>query len=122
MQSSLNAKQIILIENDNDFRWVLTLMLEELGHEVTSFDHVENIDQLISHPADVYIVDEQLPGINGHIFSIILKSKPATKNVPVILISGSEKLEYMASIGDTDHFLKKPFTQEDLKNTLSKLN
>ncbi|HTH81372.1 MAG TPA: response regulator [Mucilaginibacter sp.] len=115
-------KQIILIENDNDFRWVLTLMLEELGHEVISFDHVENIDQLISHPADVYIVDEQLPGINGHIFSIILKSKPATKDVPVILISGSEKLEYMASIGDTDHFLKKPFTQEDLKNVLSKLN
>jgi CheY-like chemotaxis protein len=116
------SKHIILVENDSDFRWVLTLMLEELGHTVTPFDHVDNIEALISLPADLYIVDEQLPGINGHILSIILKSKPATKNVPIVLISGSEKLESMALLGDADYFLAKPFTQEQLKLVLTSLN
>jgi len=114
------SKHIVLIENDNDFRWVLTVMLKDMGHRITSFDHVENIEGLISLPADLYIVDEQLPGINGHILSIILKSKPATKDIPLILISGSEKLESMASLGDANYFLAKPFTQEDLQEALDR--
>jgi CheY-like chemotaxis protein len=115
-------KHIVLIENDRDFRWVLTVMLKEMGHHVTAFDHVDNIETLIALPTDLYIIDEQLPGINGHILSIILKSKPATKDVPVILISGSEKLESIASLGNVDHFLAKPFTQEDLKLVLEKVS
>ena len=115
------SKHIVLIENDNDFRWVLTVMLKDMGYRITSFDHVENIESLISLPADLYIIDEQLPGINGHILSIILKSKPATKNIPVILISGSEKVESMASLGDANYFLAKPFTQEDLEQALEKV-
>jgi CheY-like chemotaxis protein len=116
------TKHIVLIENDQDFRWVLTLMLEDLGYRVTSFEQVENIESLIALKPDVYIVDELLPGINGHIVCIILKSKDATKDIPVVLISGSSKLAFMASLGDADHFLAKPFTQEDLKEVLDKLS
>lgn len=115
------AKHIALIENDDDFRWVVTLMLEGLGHRVTSFAQVEDIEALISLPVDLFMVDENLPGINGHILCIVLKSKLKTREVPVILISGSTNLVAMASLSDADAFLEKPFTQEDLQNVLTEL-
>jgi len=81
-----------------------------------------DIEALIASPADLYIVDENLPGINGHTLCIILKSKTATCTVPVILISGSAKLGAMASLSDADHFLAKPFTQQDLQQILDSLD
>ena len=110
-------KQIILIENDPDFRWVLTLMLEELGYTVTSFPQVDDIEALLAFPANVYMVDENLPGINGHTLCIILKSKKMTRDVPVVLISGSVELVAMATLSDADRFLAKPFTQEVTKSS-----
>jgi CheY-like chemotaxis protein len=115
------AKHIVLIENDDDFRWVVTLMLEELGHRVTSFAQVEDIEALIALSVDLFMVDENLPGINGHILCIVLKSKLKTKEIPLILISGSTQLVDMASLSDADGFLAKPFTQEDLQNALAEV-
>src|ERR1700761_5073594 len=97
-------KHIVLIENDEDFRWVLTLMLENLGCRVTSFSEVDDIKGLISSPADLYLVDENLPGINGHTLCIILKSQAATRDVPLVLISGSEHLMDMALLSNADYY------------------
>lgn len=55
-------------------------------------------------------LDEQLPVISGHIICILLKSRPATKNTPVILISGHEELESIATLCEAEGFLKKPFS------------
>jgi CheY-like chemotaxis protein len=93
-------------------------MLEDLGYRVTSFGNVEDIDALIAFPAHLYMVDESLPGINGHTLCIILKSKPATRRVPVILFSGSAELAALASLCAVEAFLAKPFTQDALQRIL----
>lgn len=111
-------KHIILIENDQDFRFVLTMMLRDLGYHVTAFADVEDIDSLIASPADLYMVDENLPGINGHTLCIILKSRAVTQKSPVILFSGSDQIAAIASLCDADAFLTKPFTQDELQNVL----
>jgi CheY-like chemotaxis protein len=115
------AKHIVLIENDNDFRWVVTLMLEGLGYRVTSFAQVEDIEALIALSVDLFMVDENLPGINGHILCILLKSKPKTREIPLILISGATDLVEMASLSDADGFLAKPFTHEDLQEVFAEV-
>lgn len=59
--------------------------------------------------ADCFIIDEQLPFVSGHIICIMLKSKLATKDIPIILVSASDDLESYASQCKADAFFKKPF-------------
>ena len=102
-------KHIVIVEDDDSISLLLTTLLEENGYRVTAFPAVTSIEDLIALNPDCFILDEQLPFVSGHILCIVLKSKPQTKNTPVILISASDRLDTVASISEADASIKKPF-------------
>ena len=108
-------EHIVIIEDDTYFLKVITYLLEEAGYRVTGFTELTNVDELSALKADCFIIDEQLPNVNGHIICIMLKSREQTKYIPVILASAYEGLEGFAGMCKADAFLKKmSFNPEDL--------
>ena len=120
-QRIMTAKHIVVIEDNIEFLTVLTVLLEQQEFRVTALAQVSTIEELISLQADYFIIDEMLPVINGHILCIILKSKPQTREIPVILISASEQLEGVASLCEAEHFLTKPFDHQILLDILGEV-
>jgi len=112
------TKHILIIEDDPDIRSILQFLLEENGFRVTALPQVHTIEELIAIQPGYFLIDENLPVINGHILCIILKSKPQTRHIPVILMSASEQLAGVASLCEAEHFLKKPFDHDDLLKIL----
>ncbi|RFZ91244.1 DNA-binding response regulator [Mucilaginibacter conchicola] len=102
-------KHIVIIEDDQEILDLLTESLSRGGYRVTPLRHIRTFEELIDLAPDAYIIDELLPVINGHIICMILKSKPQTKNTPVLLISGDHRLEHVASLCEADDYLHKPF-------------
>jgi DNA-binding response OmpR family regulator len=117
-----NNKHIVIIEDDISFLQLLRKFLQSEGYRVTCFEKLTTIEGLIELKADYFIIDEQLPNVNGHIICILLKSKQQTKEIPVILMSAYEELEYFADISCANAYLKKPFARQELSNVIDSLS
>jgi CheY-like chemotaxis protein len=110
---------IILIDDDEELRLSTALVLEEAGYQVSSFNMLTTIEELSELGADLFIIDERLPGVSGHIICIMLHSAPATKRIPQLLISASPLLGKFAELGEVDARLQKPFDIDELLKTVA---
>jgi DNA-binding response OmpR family regulator len=116
-----NNKHIIIIEDDTSLLLLLEKFLQSEGYRVTSFEKLSTIEELIELKADCFLIDEHLPNVSGHIICILLKAKEQTKEIPVVLMSAFEELEYFADISCADAFLKKPFARQELLGVISSM-
>jgi DNA-binding response OmpR family regulator len=112
-------KHIVLIEDNRELREIIQIILEGAGYRVTALPAISTVEHLIDLHADCFLIDEQLPIINGHIICIILSTKPQTKDIPVILMSAAEGLEGYASLCEAKAYLKKPFDPQDILNLVN---
>ncbi|MDN3584223.1 response regulator [Mucilaginibacter flavus] len=103
------TRHVVLIEDDTDLRESITLLLEANGFRVTALKSIITPEHLIGLKPDCFLLDEQLPYLSGHIICILLKSKPETKDIPVIMMSAHEEIENYASLGTAEAFISKPF-------------
>jgi DNA-binding response OmpR family regulator len=102
-------KHIVLIEDDPGLREIIQIILEGANYRVTALPAIDTVEELLDLCPHCFVIDEQLPIVNGHIICIILSSKPQTKGIPVILMSAGEGLEGYASLCEAKAYLKKPF-------------
>lgn len=112
--------RILVIDDEPDIVRLVVKLLTARGHEVSAGrDGIEAIERVLASPPDVLIVDSMLPGIDGIEVVRRLKSNPATRHVPVVLMSAS----YL-SLGDgprADEYLVKPFVRETLIANVERL-
>ncbi len=114
-------KHILLIEDDTQILETTTLLLEHLEYQVTGFKAFTNLEEMVDLQPDCFLLDENLPGISGHIICILLKSKPVTNTIPVVLISANPALKQIAALGEADAYIPKPFGIQDLADVLNKV-
>jgi len=112
-------KHIVIIEDDTSLSQLLGKVLQSEGYRVTSFETFSTIDELVETNADCVLLDEHLPNITGHIICILLKSKPQTKAIPVVLMSADAELQYFAELSRADAYIQKPFDKQTLINVIN---
>lgn len=90
-------KKILVIEDDESMREILTILLQEEGYEVeTARDGQEAILILGKQWFDLVITDFNMPEING--IGVIKFIRKRDSNIKIILISGEDmKLMYPAA-------------------------
>ena len=115
--SSASAGRILVIDDDEQVRYLLRYLLTHEGFEVDdAATREEAFDRLTANVPDVVLLDLHLSGRAGHEAVPMLRSDPRTRFVPVVMITGGatrkDKLDAIAA-GVTD-FLAKPFDGEEL--------
>jgi PAS domain S-box-containing protein len=84
---------------------------------ITAINGQDCIDKVREHYPDLILLDWNMPVMDGIEALEILKKDDATKDIPVLMITGvmtsSEDLVFAMSIGAID-FLKKPFDKLEL--------
>lgn len=117
-------KKILLVEDEEEMSFILKIILENNGYNVSLSSDGKNIFPFYTDQnykgrtrsdADLILLDKQLQGKNGLEICKQIKSDPYTKDIPIIIISAApiskEELQYCRA----DNFVEKPF---DISNLL----
>jgi DNA-binding response OmpR family regulator len=104
----------MLVEDDPEIRRALIRALSELGHAVTSSSAgVPALQQIITAPPDLVVLDLGLPDIDGHELLRMLRS---VSEVPVVVATArdDEAQIVRALDGGADDYVIKPFSAAQL--------
>ena len=114
------AKRIIIAEDDYGIQDAIKMMLEEWGYEVMTYRSGLDLIRDKFEIPHLFILDKQLTGIDGLDVCRWLKENPATRHIPVIMVSASPHIAKFALQAGADNFLEKPFKMQELKELVEK--
>ena len=107
-------RTILIVEDDEDLRAAFRIALALAGYEVLEAGDGLEALRIIDHsPPDLVVLDYILPTVSGEIVSQELASHVLTRNIPVIMVTGSAR---DLSGFDVACVLRKPITPEELVN------
>lgn len=122
---SLDARRagwkVLLVDDEDQLRKVMRDLLERDGYRVEEArDGVEALDQVDRHAPDIIVLDLNLPGLDGYGVLSHLRSRPATEEIPVVVLTarGDEDNEVRVFEMGADDFLSKPFRARALSARL----
>lgn len=107
--------KILLIEDNEQNRYLATFLLEQHGHQVIPAESGPLGIKLASQVCpDLILLDIQLPGMDGYAVTRALKSDPKLKSIPIVAVTSC------AMIGDRERvfaagaqgYLEKPIDPE----------
>jgi PAS domain S-box-containing protein len=119
-----SAGRILVVEDEESLRRMLSSLLVRSGYEVTVAGNGEEAIQLASEttaPHDLVLTDVVMPGVSG--FSVMNELRHAKPDLKVVLMSGhhEEKVTRDRDLAPGTAFLNKPFALGDLLRTVEEL-
>lgn len=118
-----DSARILVAEDDPATRELLTSLLEELGYHVTAVpDGITALAAVQEAPFDLILSDVGMPGMDGFALCRRLKADPATRLIPVILLTAiGEEYKPAGIEAGADEFLSKPVLSGELRLRLRAL-
>jgi two-component system chemotaxis response regulator CheY len=111
-------KNVLIVEDSRAIRSMIRVALEEVGgfFAVEASNGFEALKTLPTRPFDLIITDINMPDINGLELIGFVKSNPAYRDIPLIIVS-TEKTDEDKKRGialGAFGYVEKPFKKEDL--------
>jgi DNA-binding response OmpR family regulator len=111
--------KIFLVDDDEDLQHILQTSLTKADFDVTVFGKGYAIIELTDEWPDIFILDIELPDINGLEICKWVKTHEATKAIPVILMSGAPYLKVLAENVQANEYVEKPFEIAELQQKIN---
>ena len=109
--------RILIVDDERKNRELLKVMLEPEGYVLVTADSGdEALVAIAGQPPDLILLDIMMPGMNGYVVTSRIKGDPATRHIPVILLSALDDRNsktHGLSAGAED-FLTKPVDRTEL--------
>lgn len=119
-----DKKRILLVEDEKDMVYAVTLQLEANGYEViTASDGKEGLDKARTKKPDLIILDLMLPKMDGYKVCRMLKFDNKHKDIPIILFTARAQ-DSDKKIGKevgADAYMTKPFEPGALLDKIREL-
>lgn len=113
-------KRILLVDDNEDLLLITQVILKSGGYTVDLAQTVEEAKAAMAAALPhLILMDVNLCGEDGAAFCRELKAAAATKDVPVLLMSGDDDHPALAGSG-ADGFLAKPFDFSELVDKVSR--
>ncbi len=110
-------KIIAVVDDEKDILSLITHHLKREGYQVKPFQSGNDFLLYInSVPPDLVLLDIMLPGMDGLELCRILKNKPSTESIPVIMITAkSSEADIVVGLElGADDYIVKPFRTREL--------
>lgn len=114
-------KRITIVDDDEAIRDAVRLMLERRGYAVALLSNGESLLQGSFEVPDLFILDKQLPGVDGLDLCRYLKGQARTRSTPVLMLSASPQIRHQLRDACADGFLEKPFRMQALRELADQL-
>jgi two-component system phosphate regulon response regulator PhoB len=108
---------VLLVEDEDALSTLLQYNLEKEGYDVTvAGDGEEALIQVDERQPDLVVLDWMLPKVSGIEVCRRLRSRPETRNVPIIILTarGEETDRIRGLDTGADDYVVKPFSMTEL--------
>lgn len=116
----INAREgtrVLIIDDSKTIVTVLKKFLRSAGYEtLEALDAESGLAQLHGQRIELIFLDIMLPGMNGFAALRAIRRDPATRDIPVIMMSGNEQAmeQFFGTRIGADDFMKKPFSRYEV--------
>ena len=114
--------RVLIADDSITTRTLEKNILETAGYDVSvAYDGVQAWEMLTEHEYDVVVSDVEMPRMDGLDLTRRIKSYPATRHIPVVLLTSLQKPEHRnagLSAGADAYLVKSKFDQGDLLRTI----
>jgi DNA-binding response OmpR family regulator len=112
------APRVLVVEDEHDIAVLIKHALERAGDarvEIAGSGDTA-IRSATDHPPDLILLDLNLPVVSGHEVCRILRGRPATASVPIIMLTAkTAEAERVAGLdAGADDYVTKPFSLREL--------
>ena len=104
---------IYIVEDDTNIQEIEAIALKNSGHNVEQFEDAKHFYKKIEEKLpDLAILDIMLPDENGYEIVKKLRKNPATKKLPVIMVTAkTSEIDMVKGLDiGADDYIKKPFS------------
>jgi twitching motility two-component system response regulator PilG len=119
---SMPKNMTILVADDSaTVRKLISGKLEKCGHQVVcAIDGVDALEKLKEIEPDLVLLDINMPRMDGYQVCKYIRGNDATKDVPVVMISGKDGFfdKVRGRMAGTTGYITKPFGPETLMKTV----
>lgn len=115
------SKKVLVIDDEPEMLNLVKFTLERGGFEVSTCDTGRQAwDAITSFKPDLLVLDVMLPGIDGYSLQIKISQDPATKDMPIVVLTALEPSKTLfQKFPQVVGFMTKPFKTEELLETVS---
>ncbi len=117
-------KSVLVVEDDPAQRRLMERLLTAGGWRVsTAPDGAAGVRVAEANPPDIVVLDVMMPTLNGFQACRQLKSTPATRDIPVVILTSKDQPtdEWWAREVGADAFMHKPADVKELMALLTRL-
>ena len=108
---------IYIVEDDESIREIETIALKNSNYIVSAFENAKEfykkLDELVP---DLILLDATLPDESGYDTVRQLRKRPATQDIPIIMVTAkTTEMDMIKGLdGGADDYIKKPFSIMEL--------
>jgi two-component system, OmpR family, phosphate regulon response regulator PhoB len=111
------SASILIVEDEEPIKVLLTYNFEAEGYRVRATSLGEEVGPMIADERpDLIILDWMLPGISGIEVCRLLRAKPETRDIPILMLTarGEEAERVRGLATGADDYVVKPFSVPEL--------
>lgn len=119
-----DAKNILVVDDDRLSRKLVETLLEGDGYSVTcAGSGADALEAIAAARPDLVVLDLMMPGMDGFEVMRQLRSAPATRDLPVVLVTALDQADVLARLANVGalEILTKPLDRWKLADCLTKL-
>ena len=110
--------RILVVEDSAVIRRLIEICLRAGDVEIiTREDGPGGLEAVTTESPDLVILDIGLPGMDGWKILEAIRSQPATRDIPIVVLTAHAEREsqHRADEGGADAFISKPFQPNDFR-------
>jgi twitching motility two-component system response regulator PilG len=124
LAGKLAARRLVLAVDDSmTVRKIVSITLERLGYRVlTAADGMQALARLKEETPDLVLLDITMPRMDGYQVCKVIKQAPATKSIPVVMLSGKDGFfdKVKGRLAGATDYITKPFREATLAEVVEK--
>ncbi len=113
---------ILVVDDEQYIRLLARRLLSDKFTVLEASDGAEAVDMARKHKPDLILMDILMPNVDGYNACSMIKTDQSTRSIPVVMLTGIgyELNKKLAKEMGADDYITKPFTSEELLDTISK--
>jgi CheY-like chemotaxis protein len=115
-------RTILIVDDEDNIRRLVRSTLGEENVVIEAKNGEEAVRIAQSSKPDIILMDIMMPKMDGYTACQMIKTSPATKAIPVVMLTG---LDFELNIGlsrdmGANGYMTKPFSHQDLLDTIDR--
>lgn len=118
-------KTILCVEDDQEMIDLIRLILGRHGYQIEgATGGIEGLQSMKDNPPDLVLLDLMMPDMDGWEVYQQMKADPVLQSVPVVVVTAkAQNIDRVLGlhIAKVDAYITKPFSPQELLETVQKL-